>query len=409
MESPDTVTEQAVGGKPPEPLAAAEIPALRRELLAFFDRERRDLPWRETDDPYAIWVSEIMAQQTRVETVVPYYRAWLEAFPTVGALARADEAQVLKRWEGLGYYSRARNLHRAARLVHERFDGEVPATVQGLRELPGVGPYTAGAVASIAFGVPVPAIDGNVKRVFARLFDDPAPTPARLRRWGDAVVDPERPGDFNQALMELGATVCTPRSPTCMLCPVAAHCRALAAGTVAERPAPTSRRPVPHHDHAVLVAVRREAQGSGPDGGPGGGGAPGVWRVRLEQRPDGGLLAGMWAFPAAEGEAPGGDGSEALRRDVMALVRERGMVPRDGLPVRALAPVRHVFSHLRVTYHPHVVHVAEGGAGGTSVEAAGRAAPAPVAWIPPREPAALALPVAQQKILAQVARALADR
>lgn len=404
MEPPETVTERESGGGPPAPLKQSEIPALRRALLAFFDREQRDLPWRETDDPYAIWVSEIMAQQTRVETVVPYYRAWLEAFPTVEALAGADEGDVLKRWEGLGYYSRARNLHRAAQLVRERFGGRVPDTVAGLRELPGVGPYTAGAVASMAFGVAAPAIDGNVKRVFARLFDDPKPAASRLTGWGEALVDPERPGDFNQALMELGATVCTPRSPTCMLCPVAEHCRALDEGTVAERPAPRKRRPVPHQDHAVLVAVRRAAveeavpdPALGPGAREGGDGwhDPGGWRIRVERRPDEGLLAGMWAFPAVNVASP--EDGDPLRVAALELAAERGMERRDGPPVRVLEPVRHVFSHLSVTYHPYLVPVQ-----GDKAEGA-----PPVAWIPPHEPAALAFPVAQQKILAQVADALA--
>lgn len=398
------MTEPEVGGEPPEPLSPTEISALRRALLDFFDQQRRDLPWRETDDPYAIWVSEIMAQQTRVETVVPYYRAWLEAFPTVEALARADEGEVLKRWEGLGYYSRARNLHRAARLVRERHGGRVPDSVEGLRTLPGVGPYTAGAVASIAFGIAAPAVDGNVRRVFARLFDDPEPTPARLSSWAGALVDPERPGDFNQALMELGATVCTPRSPTCLLCPVAGHCRALAEGTVAERPAPKRRAPVPHQDRVVLVAARWEA---GEDGDGGGRAEPaevasGGWRVRLEQRPDEGLLAGMWAFPDTEAGSTDDDEAERSRLAALELVEERGLAAHGTEAVRALAPVRHVFSHLKVTYHPHLVRVQSGPAGGFGASEPS----APVAWIPPHDPAALALPVAQQKILAQAAAAL---
>ena len=208
---------------------AAEI---RRRLLSAYDVGKRDLPWRGEEDPYRIWVSEVMLQQTRVETVVPYYRAWMDRFPTVEALAEADEDEVLRAWQGFGYYSRARRLREGARVVRERFGGCLPRSSLELRDLPGVGEYTAGAVASIAFGEVVPAVDGNVKRVLARLFDVPTPSPAELRALAADLVDPKRPGDFNQALMELGATVCTPRAPLCGECPLDSICLALERGTV---------------------------------------------------------------------------------------------------------------------------------------------------------------------------------
>ena len=342
------------------------IRRLRALLLDFFDARARSLPWRETDDPYAIWVSEIMLQQTRVETVVPYWTAWMNAFPTVHDLAAADEETVLKAWEGLGYYSRARNLHRAAGVVRERWGGQVPDTRNDLRTLPGVGAYTAGAIASIAFAEAVPAVDGNVRRVVARLLDWPDPRgtalEAEVARW----VSEERPGDFNQALMEFGATVCTPRAPSCGSCPVAEGCGARLAGTVGERPAPRKRAPVPRVHHGVAVAVRASEEGI---------------RMALRRRPEGVMLAGMWEFPAVEVDGP--EGAEVA---VAGLV---GDGPGGG---EALPPVPHAFSHLHVTYHPVLVRVEPG-----------TKPPGGARWLRPDDVADLPLPVAQRRI-AQVAR-----
>lgn len=192
---------------------------LAAALLRHYDVHRRDLPWRDRADPYAVWVSEIMLQQTRVETARPYYERWLERFPDLDALADAEIDDVLRAWQGLGYYARARNLHRAARMVRERYHGAIPADPAELRRLPGVGAYTAGAVASIAFGAATPAVDGNVRRVVARLHDLEDPTAAQLQTLAVELVPADRPGDFNQALMEIGATVCTPRAPDCDACP----------------------------------------------------------------------------------------------------------------------------------------------------------------------------------------------
>ena len=204
------------------------IRSTRGTLLRFYDTRRRALPWRAQPEPYGVWISEVMLQQTRVDAVLPYYRAWMERFPDLATLAGAGVDDVLRAWEGLGYYARARNLHRAALMVRDRFGGELPASAAGLRELPRVGEYTAGAVASIAYGEVVSAVDGNVRRVMARLFDEREPTTSWLRERAGALVDPERPGDFNQALMDLGATVCTARAPVCGVCPLAPDC--LAAG-----------------------------------------------------------------------------------------------------------------------------------------------------------------------------------
>lgn len=359
------------------------LKAVRAALLKFFDAHQRDLPWRETDDPYAIWVSEVMLQQTRVETVVPYYRNWLEAFPTVQALAAAPEAEVLKRWEGLGYYSRARNLHRAAAMVCERFSGSLPDSVEGLRTLPGVGPYTAGAVGSIAFGLAAPAVDGNVKRVLSRLLDDPSPSERELERHAANLVDPDRPGDFNQALMELGSLICMPRSPRCDACPITSHCRARAAGTVAERPLPRKKAPTPHQDLVTLVAARSANTSSA--------------QLLLERRPEQGLLAGLWSFPEVNAAVTGAP--VPPEADVVATAREmaaaRGLTHRG--PLQLLPAVDHAFSHLRVTYLPVLLGVDDA-----------RLPDEGQIWVDTRALDTLALPVAQRRITQLAFAALLD-
>jgi A/G-specific adenine glycosylase len=331
---------------------------LRERLLAFYDERKRDLPWRRTRDPYRIWVSEVMLQQTRVDTVIPYYRRWLERFPTVLALADADEEAVLGSWKGLGYYSRARNLHRAAQVVRDAHAGQVPSDPTALRALPGVGEYTAGALASIAFGLPEPVVDGNVRRVLARLHDLEAPTPARLRALTTELLDRDRPGDFNQALMELGATVCTPRAPECGSCPWSAGCAALAAGTVELRPVPKVRGPLPEVRIRVSVLARW-----GADGQP---------EFLLQKRPPTGLLAGMWEFPGEELEGADAPPEEALAGD-------------------PLPPLTHTFTHLRAHYLPVLL---DRDGGPPEAEGATRR------WVSVAETVELALPVAQGKILA---------
>ncbi|MDT8369366.1 MAG: A/G-specific adenine glycosylase [Longimicrobiales bacterium] len=396
--------------RPPDaglPSPLEDVERFRGALLDFFAERARPLPWRATDDPYAIWVSEIMLQQTRVETVIPYWERWMARFPTVAALADADEAEVLKAWEGLGYYSRARNLRRGAIVVRERFGGEMPAEPQALREVPGVGAYTAGAVASIAFGVVAPAVDGNARRVLARLFDEAEPRPAWLRDRATELVDPERPGDFNEALIELGATVCTPRSPGCAGCPVAVSCAARVAGTVGERPAPKRARAVPERAFVVRVEVvgGGEADGGEPDGGEPGGGKPGGgkpggggrWKVRMRRRPSEGLLGGLWEFPAREivGAAGGADPPGEAIGDI------------EGEP---LAPVTHAFSHFRATYRPFARRVESIPAGAESPGAEPAGADrdgADERWIALEDLADLALPVAQRKIAGSVAEWLA--
>lgn len=305
--------------------AGLVVAALRRRLLAWYARRRRRLPWRGARDPYRVWVSEVMLAQTRVETVIPYYRRFLRRFPNVRALARASLDEVLKAWEGLGYYARARNLHRAARTIVREDAGALPRSAAEWRRLPGVGPYTAAAIAAIAHGQPEPAVDGNLRRVFARLYDLPRPGPRRLAAIARDWLSRDRPGDVLQALMDLGATVCTPRVPRCGDCPVSAGCRARAHDRVERRPLPRRRRERPHCDIGVGV-VRR--------GG----------RVLIARRKPDGLLGGLWEFPGGK-RRPG----ERLERTVeRELEEELGIEVDVGAQVLTIP---HEYTHLRVTLH----------------------------------------------------------
>jgi len=266
------------------------VPTVRRRLLAWFDKHRRDLPWRakpgQTPNPYHVLVSEAMLQQTQVATVIPYFSRFITACPTVQDLANAQEQTILRLWQGLGYYRRARNLHAAARTIVNDYAGQVPDNVTDLLTLPGVGRYTAGAIASIAYNTRAPILDGNVARVLARLYliDSPIDaTDTRKTLWSlaQAFVPPGRPGDFNQAMMELGALVCTKANPSCDTCPLAKQCCARQAGRVSEVPVPAQRKAPTEVDHHVIAVHRRG-------------------RVLLEQRPINGLWSNMWQLPTAE-------------------------------------------------------------------------------------------------------------
>ena len=318
-------------------------PELRRLLLRAYDTGKRELPWRGEADPYRVWVSEVMLQQTRVETVIPYYEEWVKRFPDLESLAVAEEDEVLRAWQGLGYYSRARNLWNGAKVVREKLGGDLPGTASELRGLPGVGEYTAGAVASIAYGEVVPAVDGNVRRVLSRLFDLPDPRAGELRGIASTLVDPARPGDFNQALMEFGATVCTPRSPACGECLLDGVCQALLLGTVSERPVKKVRKPVPEVDVVVMVAV-----------------VDAPFRFLLRKRPQEGLLAGMWEFPGVEVPWKGGGGGDAglpsdAGQHLLELETEWGLKVR-GRPI-PLSGVAHAFTHLKARYWSFLVEV----------------------------------------------------
>jgi A/G-specific adenine glycosylase len=358
--------------QPAPDLLPGQVRAARRALLAHYDRTRRDLPWRGERDPYRVWVSEVMLQQTRVETVIPFYKRWLQRFPDVAALAEAGLDDVLLAWQGLGYYRRARGLHEGARMVRERNGGIIPSGYEGLRGLPGVGDYTAGAVASIAFGARVGAVDGNVRRVLSRLHDEATLPRDRLRALADAWVDPARPGDWNEALMELGATLCTPRAPACGACPMSRWCRACAAGTQEARPAPPRARAVPSRELATAVVV---------DGGA---------RALVVRRPHGGLLGGLWAFPELDVEERASPAQ--LRRAARRAARAAGArVTRSAGIV--LAPVEHRFTHLAATYLPVVL-------AGTGPQDELRR------WVALEGPWPVALPVAQQKIARTAAAVL---
>ncbi|HWG92239.1 MAG TPA: A/G-specific adenine glycosylase [Candidatus Thermoplasmatota archaeon] len=345
---------------------------IARDLIQWFGTNRRDLPWRrEPRDPYAVWVSEVMLQQTQVATAVPYFERFLARFPTVAALAAAPEAEVLKLWEGLGYYSRARNLHRAAKELVARHGGRVPADAAALADLPGFGPYTVGAVGSLAHGLPLPAVDGNVLRVASRIValeedvgskEGRAAVEALVREW----LPPAAPGPFNEGLMELGATVCTPKGPACPVCPLAAHCRARAAGTQ-ERYPRKERKAAPAWEDRVMIVARAGE------------------RVLLV-RPASGLLAGLWGFPTlplAEGTRPE---AEALR-----LLREAGAAPLPSSPRRVLS-FRKAFTHRR--WRVEAVEVL--------VEKEAWESGDERAWIPIGEAAALALGDPSKRVLAQV-------
>jgi A/G-specific adenine glycosylase len=300
-------------------LERARRDTVRRRLLAWYGRTRRDLPWRRSADPYRIWLSETMLQQTRVETVVPYYERFLARFPDLASLAAADEEDVLRLWAGLGYYARARNLHRAARTVVREHGGALPRTAEALAALPGVGRYTAGALRSIAFKEPAAIVDGNVRRVLSRLCAVQRLSDGDAWRLAGELVPARDPDLFNQALMELGATVCTPRKPACAACALALLCEARSSGRPEAFPAPKPKAR-PRAIQAVAgVLVRRG-------------------RVLLLRRPSLGLLGGLWEIPNL---------ADAPATALVAWVRER-----TGLsvaPGALLGRVRHRFTHLDLT------------------------------------------------------------
>jgi A/G-specific adenine glycosylase len=279
----------------------SQLRRFRRRLLGWYATTRRDLPWRHFHDPYAIWVSEVMLQQTQVKTVIPYFERFMRRYPDVAALARADLQDVLKSWEKLGYYARARNLHSAAQELVSAHGGILPQDPAELRKLPGIGEYMSAAISSIAFGGAHAVVDGNVRRVLSRLFTIEAPinstAAARAcRAHAEAILDSRRPGDFNQATMELGATVCLPREPQCDVCPISLFCGAKAAGQQHAFPVRGKRKSIPTY-HVAVGIVRRRG------------------RILITRRTPSGLLGGLWEFPGgrvAEGESP----EEACRREI---------------------------------------------------------------------------------------------
>ena len=309
-----------------------ENPAIiGQRLLDWYERERRDLPWRRTCDPYAIWVAEIMLQQTRVETVLDYYERFLARFPNLDALAAASINEVLKAWEGLGYYARARHLHKAAQQVTHDLGGQMPATAEALLLLPGVGRYTAAAIASIAFRQDSIALDGNLDRVLCRLYgidDDPGRlnTQHRLEKLAQAMLSPGHAGDFNQALMDLGATICTPTKPRCLLCPLMSACQAHQEGIQNDLPIRATRSQRPHRDVTAGIIWDRTGH------------------FLITQRPLDGLLGGMWEFPGGK-RRPGEALAACLHREIS---EELSIEIQVG---ELLCTVEHAFTHFQMTLY----------------------------------------------------------
>ena len=299
------------------------------KLLDWYSANKRSLPWRGQSNPYWIWVSEIMAQQTRLETVIPYFNRWIKKFPTIGKLAKATDQEVLNLWEGLGYYSRGRNLHKAAQIVDSEYNSKLPSEIKNLKSLPGIGPYTAGAIASMAFGQDEPVVDGNVKRVLSRIFNVSeevnTPTGEKLI-WEIARgnLPTGRAADYNQALMDLGATICLPRNPGCVECPLAKLCEANRLNLQGELPRKKKR---PRSPHYMVTAVMQR------DG-----------KHLIAQRPPGGLLAGLWEFPGGKQEE-----GESLEQSLIREIKEELDV--DIRVGDEIGVFKHAYTHFKVTLH----------------------------------------------------------
>lgn len=308
-------------------LPKININAFQNDLISWFIAEQRDLPWRKDQDPYKVWVSEIMLQQTRVDTVIPYFNRFIEWFPTLEDLAEAQEDKVLKAWEGLGYYSRVRNLQSAVKEVKEKYNGEVPSTPDEIAKLKGVGPYTAGAILSIAFGLPEPAVDGNVMRVLSRILSiwEDIAKPSSRKVFEKAVrelISHKEASEFNQALMELGALICTPTSPSCLLCPVREHCQAFEEGVQTELPIKTKK--MKQRNVELTAAILQDHDG----------------KLLIHKRPSTGLLANLWEFPTVEIHHP-----LQNERDKLEDLFKESLDLEIQLEKTA-GQLEHVFSHL---------------------------------------------------------------
>jgi A/G-specific adenine glycosylase len=303
---------------------------LLEALLEWFAAQKRQLPWRQTRDPYRIWISEVMLQQTRVTTVIPYYRRFLEIFPNVEALAKAKDRVLMKAWEGLGYYARARNLRAAAQTLVKEFNGQLPHSYDELIQLRGFGAYTAASVASLAFGEDCAAVDGNVMRVLARLYAiesdiRKAAAKREFQRIAAALLPQGKAGQFNEALMELGATLCKPKNPACERCPLQSYCKAFQQGRVHELPRKSPKAQIPHHQIAISVVHKNG-------------------RVLIALRPMEGLLGNLWEFPG--GKLKSGESlTECCRRETL---EETGLEVEVG---KRFSVVEHSFTHFRITLH----------------------------------------------------------
>lgn len=312
---------------------------ISQPLLEWYAIYARQLPWRDHPDPYAIWISEIMLQQTRVETVMDYFTNWMQVFPDIETLANSSEQDVLRQWEGLGYYSRARNIHKTARILQSEFNGHLPADPQTLQKLPGIGRYTAAAITSIAFGVDQAALDGNIRRILARIFDISLPirTPAAEKLFWELAEEnlpAGQAGDYNQALMDLGATICLPGKPKCLLCPLQQHCLAFERGVQEMRPVIPKKNPIPHY--IVTAAILQRDQ-----------------RYLIAQRPAKGLLGGLWEFPGGKQE----------ENETLPAALQREIVEELGCEISVNAQFgeyQHAYTHFRVTLHAFICSVVNG-------------------------------------------------
>lgn len=353
-----------------------QLESAQAALLDWFGSNQEDLPWRNGRDPYRVWLSETMLQQTQVDTVIPYFERFLRELPDIPSLASAPLDRVLKLWEGLGYYSRARNLHHAAQIVVEQYGGRLPSAVDELVKLPGIGRYTAGAIASLAFDVDAPVLDGNVIRVLARLFDfqeDVSSDSARRTLWriaGD-ILPAGRAGPWNEGLMELGRRVCTPKKPSCQICPLREYCQARLAGAQEHRPVKTPRKAIPHVE--VAAAIIRADDG----------------RVLIARRPEDKMLGGLWEFPGGKRE-PGETFAGCLQREI---AEELGIEIEVG---SQFAVIRHAFTHFKMTMVVFLCRHISG-----SPQAIGCTA---WAWVTPKEFDQYAFPVTDLKVI----RALRD-
>lgn len=343
---------------------------LQSDLLAWYDEHKRDMPWRDCGDPYKIWLSEIMLQQTRVDQATPYFNRFIERFPTVYDLAEAEQQEVLKVWEGLGYYSRARHLHDAAQLVVEEFNGSVPNTWDKITELKGVGPYTASAILSIAFQKKYAVVDGNVIRVLSRYLgieDDVRATKTKnaIQDAADELIPDDRPGDFNQALMELGATICTPSSPDCESCPIQGNCVARKTMKTEDIPYKSPKKKRPHHQIGVGIVMNENEE------------------VLIALRPEDAMLGGMWEFPGGKQEE-----DEQIEQTVVRELKEE-----LGIDIAIKKPfmkLDHAYSHFKITMHAYLCELQNGKPKPQSSQE--------IRWIPIDELADYPFPKANRKL-----------
>lgn len=375
-----------------EKWSVSEVEQFQTDFLTWYQQEKRNLPWRYNQDPYRIWISEIMLQQTRVDTVIDYYYRFMEEFPTINALAKAPEDKLLKVWEGLGYYSRARNLQAAAKQIMEEFGGKFPQTVEEIRSLKGIGPYTAGAISSIAFEIPEPAIDGNVMRVVSRLFCIEADIAKASSRtvFDEAmrkIISEDHPGDFNQAMMDLGSSVCTPTSPQCDICPIQQYCQAYQENRQTDFPV-KSKKQKPKDVYYVAGIIENQQH-----------------EIFLQQRPKTGLLATMWLFPLEEisvsrfkelqeqYDPTAWDlfSSSQVAEDSPDFFSDQEVIWQK----KVLGEVKHVFSHLR--WHILVFY----GRSAAPLSLEGR-------WVRPNDFPNYVFPKPQQKMLEVFENNIAD-